>query len=391
MTTVTKQYTGMRRPLGLAAICAGALLAACQSTPESGTPDARPATTGEVVASGGPERTAPSPAPAQPVATTRDGAEQRVRKTARYVVKKGDTLWGIADRFLIDPWKWPEVWVANRQVSNPHLIYPGDVLELRWLEGSERVADVRKLSPRIRRKPLTDAIPTIPLDQIKDFLRGPQIVDKATLENAPYVVEFDQEHLIGPDRVGIYARELPEDADEDWLVLHPGAPYVDPDSGETLGYEAIPAADATLARHAREVAVLELTRAHRETRIGDVLIPKPTDELSANFYPRAPDGAVDGRIISVFGGVTQIGQYNLVVLNRGSADGLASGHVLDVYSAAREVKDPQRSFGRVSLPAEFAGQLLVVRVTDRLSQALVMEAVRPILLHDEVHAPDRRP
>ena len=93
----------------------------------------------------------------------------------------------------------------------------------------------------------------------------------------------------------------------------------------------------------------------------------------------------------MFGGVTQIGQYNLVVLNRGSTDGLASGHVLDVYSAAREVKDPQRSFGRVSLPAEFAGQLLVVRVTDRLSQALVMEAVRPILLHDEVHAPDRRP
>lgn len=313
-----------------------------------------------------------------------------MRKTARYVVKKGDTLWDIAERFLIDPWKWPEVWVANRQVSNPHLIYPGDVLELRWLEGEETVSQVQKLEPQIRRKPLEATIPTIPLDLIQDFLQGPLVVGPDTFEKAPYLVEFADEHLMGPDRADAYARGLPASARPDWLVVHEGETYLDPDSGRILGYEAIPASDATLTRHAEEVSVIRLSDARRETRIGDALIPRPRDALSANFYPRPPDNAeLTGKIISVFGGVTQIGQYNLVVLNIGDEDGLEVGHVLDVFSAAREVPDPRDRIGSILLPPQYAGELLVVRVTGNLAQALVMEAERSILLNDEVRAPDQ--
>lgn len=382
MTTMQTKYNGKRSASRLALGLIGCgLLAACASTPE---PSPSPAPEPEAAEAS----TQPTANPAPQRETTR-AEPQRVRKTARYVVKKGDTLWEIAERFLIDPWQWPDVWVANRQVANPHLIYPGDVLELRWVEGREAVAEVRKLSPRIRREPLDEAIPTIPLDRIRDFLSGPRIVDKGALESAPYVIEFDEEHLIGPDRVGAYVKGLPEDRGDRWLIVHPGEDYVDPDSGEVLGQEAIPVADATLTRRASEVAVMRLSDSRRETRIADALIPRPIQGLSANFYPRAPETEVDARIISVFGGVTQIAQYDLVVLNRGSSHGLETGHVLNVYSDSREVKDPKRTFGKIQLPAEYAGHLLVVAVTDKLSQALIMESERPILIHDQVHEPDR--
>ncbi|MHA7833052.1 MAG: LysM peptidoglycan-binding domain-containing protein [Algiphilus sp.] len=369
-------------------------MAACATAPPGGggtPPDTLEAQ--QHTANAG-ERTSTAAAPKAPVTTaaprpveTREG--QRVRKTARYVVKQGDTLWDIAERFLIDPWKWPEVWVANRQVANPHLIYPGDVLELRWLEGQESVSEVAKLEPQIRREPLEATIPTIPLDLIQDFLDGPLVVGPDTFASAPYLVEFADEHLMGPDRTDAYARGLPTTARADWLVVHEGEAYVDPESGRILGYEAIPAADTTLSRHAEEVAVLRLSESRRETRIGDALIPRPRDMLSANFFPRAPDQAISGRIISVFGGVTQIGQYDLVILNRGATHGLEIGHVLDVFNAAREVPDPRDRVGSIRLPEQYAGELLVVRVADDLAQALVMEAERTILLHDEVRAPDR--
>lgn len=386
MTTMQTKYNGKRAASRLVLGLMGCgLFAACASTPAPTATEAEQ-----------PRAAAPAPEAApQPAASAEPSREpgraepQRVRKTARYMVKKGDTLWDIAERFLVDPWQWPEVWVANRQVANPHLIYPGDVLELRWVEGREEVAEVRKLSPRIRREPLQEAIPTIALDHIRDFLAGPRIVDKGALESAPYVVEFDEEHLIGPDRVGAYVKDLPEGRGERWLVVHPGEDYVDPESGEVLGQEAIPVADATLTRRASEVAVVRLSDSRRETRIGDALIPRAIQGLSANFYPRAPDTEVDARIISVFGGVTNIAQYDLVVLNRGSNHGLETGHVLHVYSDAREVRDPKRTFGRVQLPAEYAGNLLVVAVTEKLAQGLIMESERPILIHDQVHEPDR--
>lgn len=389
-----QKYSAARRfsRLGLCALTA--VLAACATAPQGGveapsaSAESTPLESGAANPGSSPDAPPAQGASAAPRRlATREGA--RVRKTARYVVKEGDTLWDISQRFLIDPWKWPEVWVANRQVANPHLIYPGDVLELRWLEGEERVSEVAKLEPRIRPLPLEATIPTIPLDLIQDFLDGPLVVGPDTFKTAPYLVEFADEHLMGPDRTDAYARGLPNSARADWLVVHEGEAYLDPESGRILGYEAIPAADATLSRHAEEVSVLRLSESRRETRIGDALIPRPRDTLSANFYPRAPERALSGRIISVFGGVTQIGQYDLVILNRGAQHGLEVGHVLDAFNAAREVPDPRDRVGSIRLPAQYAGELLVVRVAEDLAQALVMEAERTILLHDEVRAPDR--
>src|SRR5690554_4306731 len=121
----------------------------------------------------------------------------------QYTVVKGDTLWDISGKFLRQPWKWPEIWHANPQVKNPHLIYPGDVLSLVYIDGKPRLVLNRgtggtiKLSPGIRKTPMAEAIPSIPLEAINSFLLSNRIIDsKEKFEDAPYVVAGSAERVL---------------------------------------------------------------------------------------------------------------------------------------------------------------------------------------------------
>ncbi len=308
----------------------------------------------------------------------------------RYVVKRGDTLWDIAARFLRDPWLWPEIWHVNPQIENPHLIYPGDVISLVYVDGKPRLVLERgrrtvKLSPQVRELPLDEAIPTIPLDAIRPFLSRPRVLGEGEYEAAPYVVASADEHLIAASGMRVYARGVLGDAGARYAVLRRGQVYRDPDTGEVLGLEAIHVADAQVQRPG-DPAVLVLQRSTRETLVGDRLFPVGEDRYTDNFLPRAPQQQVQGRIIAVFDGVSRIGQYQVVVLNRGARDGMEPGHVLAVYRAGETIRDPVRR-EKVTLPDERAGIVMVFRTFDRVSYALVMSATRAIRVLDRVRNP----
>jgi hypothetical protein len=310
----------------------------------------------------------------------------------RYVVVKGDTLWDISGRFLTKPWLWPEVWYANPQIANPHLIYPGDVITLVYVDGRPQLRLERggplRLSPRARVLPLEDAIPTIPADAIQQFLSRTRVVDKGELEAAPYIVESADEHLITGAGDRIYVRGIADESYKRYTVLRQGKPYVDPDTNEVLGHEAIFIADADVQRYG-DPATLLLVESNRESLIGDRLLPAIAADIKPTYLPRAPDSQIEGRIISVLDGVTQIGQYQVVVLNRGGRDGLDVGHVLAVYQAGQVVPDKVTASANdsVRLPDEYAGVVMVFRVFDRVSYALVMRATRAIHVLDKVKNP----
>lgn len=325
----------------------------------------------------------------------------------RYVVVKGDTLWGIASRFLRDPWRWPEVWHSNTQVANPHLIYPGDVLMLVYIDGKPAIEVRRnnqqvgrasvdddgltgsgsnyKLSPRIRVEELAQAIPTIPLDVIGPFLTRPLVVKKNELEDKPYVVSSDGEHLITGAGNRIYVSDLEESDIADYAVVRRREAYRDPETGRVLGYEAQHVADARVQRFG-DPATLLLVSSNREVLNGDRLVPVEGGFGEFSFIPRAPKAEIKGSIVAVVDGVTQIGQYQVVVLNRGLQDDLEPGHVLAVYQQGKRVPDPV-GWGSVRLPDEEAGHLMVFRVFDHLSYALVMDATRPMHVADKVTNP----
>jgi LysM repeat protein len=337
----------------------------------------------------------PEPAPMQaqpapePVAMPQPAPVLRPGAPLNYVVKPGDTLWEIANHFLLDPWQWPEIWIVNDQVRNPHLIYPGDVLRLTEVDGRPRLglvgSDLERVSPRIRELPLDSAIPTIPIDAIRDFLRGPRLVTPEELKTAPYLLSFVDAHIIGGEGMLIYVRKLPPQEPWSYALVRPGKVYKDPDDGSVIGYEAVPIGEAELKEPGEPATVL-LSRTYREALVGDRLLPVEPDAFQADFYPHAPDHAIGGRIIAAFDGISQISQYQIVAINRGSQHGLEAGHVLQIMQAGGRVADPYGN-SKVQLPDQPAGQLLVFKTTPRLSYALVMSVTRPAHLLDKVEKP----
>ncbi len=306
-----------------------------------------------------------------------------------YVVQVGDTLWDIAETFLKDPWYWPEIWYVNPEIVNPHLIYPGDVLGLVTIDGQPRITNVRastyRLSPQARVTPLTEAVTSIPYDDVAAFLSSGVILEKSQADRLPYLLATRGDHMIASAGNEIYVRGMDDTTPGSrYSVVHVGEPLYDPDDNRLIGYQGINVGDGTL-RRGGDPATVALTDTAREATPGDRLLPEAVD-IPLNFFPRAPSGPVEGRIISVVGGVTQIGQYQVVVLNRGSNNGLNIGDVLTVWQTGEVVRD-RFGGGKVKLPDEEAGTVMVFKTFDRISYGLVMEATQAIHIHDTVRNP----
>ncbi len=306
-----------------------------------------------------------------------------------YVVQVGDTLWDISARFLKDPWFWPEIWYVNPEIENPHLIYPGDVLGLVYIDGQPRITTLRgstyRLSPQARITPLSEAVTSIPYESIAAFLATGVILEKDQVDALPYLVASRGDHLIAAAGNDVYVRgtggSVPGTR---FSVIEVGDALVDPDDNRVVGYQGIWVGEGTL-RRGGDPATVRLNETTQEAKHGDRLLPEAID-IPLNFFPKAPRNLIDGRIISVVGGVTQIGQYQVVVLNRGTRDGLDIGDVLTVFQAGAEVRDRVKG-GTVTLPDEAAGTIMVFKVYDEIGYALVMEATQAIHLHDAVRNP----
>ena len=344
----------------------------------------------------------PEPAPEPPPPPT----VMKPDHPDRYVVVKGDTLWGIAERFLNDPWLWPKVWQINPNIRNPHLIFPGDVIVLYYVDGKpyltlEGMAGVVppaepgaappkgietvKLSPQIRYDTLEKAIDTIPRSAIGPFLYRPRVVTKDEIDKAPYIVSSYEEHLFSGTGQRVYVKNLSDENIVQYGVIRPGLVYRDPDTNEILGYEVIRVAAARLAKKG-DPASFNIVSSKREVYNGDLLLPSEESELDFNFFPSPPRKEINGKIISVFDGLDMIGQYNVVVLNRGQRDGLVPGNVLAIYQSGNKVRDPQGSRW-VTLPDERAGILMVFRTYEKVSYALVMKASKVMRVNDRVTNP----
>ena len=364
----------------LSGIAAALLAAGCASTPEA--PPPAPAPVAQPAAS------PPPPVAQAPAAPVR----LQPRHPDTYVVKKGDTLWDISATFLQDPWFWPEIWYVNPQVRNPHLIFPGDVLSLVWVDGKPRItldrgeygAGIDRLGPQVRVEMLEDAIFTIPYDRIAAFLGRPTVLDRDTIDRAPYILSSRRGNLAHGAHTDVYVRGANFVDDEGFAVINVGQQLRDPDNGRLLGYEGIYVGEGQIVRTG-DPATLRLGATTREALNGDKLLPVQTD-FPLRFTPRAPDRDVEGRIINVLDGVSLVSAYQIVTLNRGSRHGLEPGHVLAVWQAGELINDRTRG-GRVQLPDEFAGHLMVFRSYDELSFGLIMQASNEIRLLDWVRNP----
>ncbi|VAW88737.1 Uncharacterized protein with LysM domain, COG1652 [hydrothermal vent metagenome] len=331
-------------------------------------------------------------------ATVADSLNLREGHPDRHIVVKGDTLWDISAKFLQDPWLWPEIWDVNPELGNPHLIYPGDVIFLSYVDGKPVLkvnrneirttgdSDTVILSPFPRISKLDHAIPMIPYDAIRQFLDHPFIMTPEEVEHAAYIAASEEGRLISGNDHKIYVRGLPNTYSE-FDIIRPGRPYYnDPKrKKEILGYEAIKLATARVEAFG-DPATLRIKHSAKEVLVGDRLVPSRQQTISQNFNPKAPNQQVSGQIISVPAGITRVSQFQIAVVNIGTVDGLKTGNILAVFQQGQRVRDPVTR-KMVQLPDERAGIMMIVRTLNRFSYALIMEASRDIRLYDMVRNP----
>lgn len=388
----------------MAFVVAALIAAGCSSAPsQEARPASRPMEPTESVATAE-DLTATEAAIARmnesaPAESTQPTA-QLIRPDApmNYTVARGDTLWDIAAVFLKDPWFWPEIWQINPQVENPHLIYPGDVLSLAYGAGGD--AHVRisqysgaRLQPSLRSEPLDGPIDTIPFAAIASFLSRPGVLSKEEALTAPHIVAFRDDHIIAGVGHEIYVQNLNAEMNARYNVMHVAEPIRDTETGDLLGYQAIYVGTAVVNTPG-PVSKAKLTDGAREAFEGDRLISADMD-APLSFTPHAPRTQVDGQIISVVDGATQIGQYQVVVINRGTNHSLDAGTVLAIDQQGIIVPDRHsaRPFGKpafaknVQLPSERVGTLIVFRVFDRMSYGLVIGARGPMRVADRIYNP----
>ncbi|MGB5602108.1 MAG: LysM peptidoglycan-binding domain-containing protein [Gammaproteobacteria bacterium] len=334
-------------------------------------------------------------------------ASVKVTHPRQYTVKQGDTLWDIASVFLKDPWFWPEIWYQNPQVKNPHLIYPGDLLSLIYVDGQPRIVvskpgqhaatvvsdaagpvPVVKLTPSIRTMTIEESIDTIPGDAIRQFLTKPRVITKEELEDSPYILGSEDEHLILGQGNQVYIRGEIDKERVRYTIVRKGADLIDPDTEEVLGYEAIYAGEVLITSYG-DPAAGQLTFTEREVLYGDRLLPTDKSKIDNLFFPRLPDRDVQGRIIHLPDALFGVAKLQVAVINQGSRDGLETGNLLAVYTKGRSVYDHYNKGKKVelNLPDVRSGLIMVFRTFDHVSYGLVLESTRVIHKHDIVRTP----
>jgi nucleoid-associated protein YgaU len=342
-----------------------------------------------------------------------------------YTVKRGDTLWAISGMYLKRPWRWPELWGMNmEEVRNPHLIYPGQQLVLEKSGGMARLrmrqqadgeppSETIRVSPRTRIQPLADSVvPTLQMHLIEPFLAEPVIIDEAQLLQAPRIVAAPETRVLITRGDRAYARGLaatplmqrvPGRAD-DYRVFRNAKALKDPVTQALLGYEAEYLGKASLVRsQGTEMvrtssgseqsmvvpATIDIVSAKSEMRVGDRLLPEPPRQF-VSYAPHAPSGPVNGTIVSVYGDAVGIaGQNQVVVINKGTADGIEMGHVFAILKDGGQRLDVSQPGERstIKIPDERNGLLMVFRPFEKLSYALILEINDTVKVGDRIVNP----
>ncbi|OFN31330.1 peptidoglycan-binding protein LysM [Neisseria sp. HMSC064F04] len=368
-------------------------------------------------------------------------ASLKVRPDApqRYVVKNGDTLWGISGKYLYSPWQWNRLWGANRsEIRNPHLIYPGQVLVLRYVNGRPQLGfenssagndgiPVIKLSPRVRETSSGYGIQTVNVNFYRMFMQHPQFIDQMKTQDAPRLIDGPDNRIMYSKGERVYAYGVTEPGR--YLVYRAVKDLTDPDTRKYLGQEVVfsgivstlpytnSALDSAsdedrkylkdgeyytrlhpLAKVPTQTAQpMIVEEAISEIRKGDFLLKMDGETEPFQIMPHAPAQHIDGKVISILDGVHEAGQFQTVTLNKGSADGLDKGTVLSIYKRDRQVKvdleDGKK--GRksvvkyVSIPAEETALAMVYRTGEHLSSAIILENLTNVNIGDTVSEPGR--
>lgn len=319
----------------------------------------------------------------------------------RYVVKKGDTLWGISGKYLHKPWRWKEIWASNPHIKNPHLIYPNDVIILCVIKGQQLIgvdtgegcAGLEKAmeetpnitpvaEPEVVEQNIAGSIPPIPLSSIEAWLDRTVIVSPTDFKTTPYVIASKNKNIITGIGNKIYTQGAPLIVGQRYGVYREGKPYIDPVTKQVIGLEVTQVASGIVRDVAsNNVSSLELDNTYgQEVREGDRVFVEVGNHLPSAFYPKPAHANRGGRVIRVLSSLSSVGRDGVIAINLGTKQGVEVGDVLSVFQKGALVQDNFADVkGKgVRLPSEEIGHVMIFKTFDDISYAYVLDAENPI-------------
>ena len=311
-----------------------------------------------------------------------------------YTVSKGDTLWDISNAFLKSPWLWPEIWHANPQIHNPHLIFPDDVVSLVYVDGRPRLTVVSrgntgrtvKLKPKVRTLPVESAIPAIPLPAIQSYLKHSRVVNNLNeLEQAPYVFASKDGRVASVEGQQVYARGMISAPGSRYDAFREGRSLMDPDSGENLGFIAHKIAELDVNNVQGDMATLTISSSQKELKPGDRLLKEDGFNFVTTFFPRAPDAPIEGKIVANLNNSKRTARFDTVIINRGQRESLRQGDILAIYKQSQVMDSFKKEM--ILLPPEQVGLLMVYRPYEKISYGIVLSASEDIEAGDSLKSP----
>lgn len=320
----------------------------------------------------------------------------------RYTVKKGDTLWDISGRYLDSPWRWKEIWATNKQIKNPNLIYPNDILILCVIQGKtligvdtgEGCAGIEKQMSGVSTSAVTitstaNSIPPLPWSAIQHWLDKTLIVDPQDFNTTPYILASKNRNLITATGDKVYAKGVPLIVGQRYGVYREGEQYVDPKTQEVIGLEVTQVATGLVtSTETNGVTSLQLTDSYgKEVREGDRVFVELDNAIPPVFYPTPATVSRGGMIVRVMDSISSAAKGSVVAINLGSLEGAKPGDVLTVYQKGPLVRDVKDNDMPVRLPNEPSGMVMVFNSFDHISYAYVLESELPLSVGDQLLPP----
>lgn len=320
----------------------------------------------------------------------------------RYIVKKGDTLWDISGRYLDSPWRWKEIWATNKQIKNPNLIYPDDILILCIIQGKtligvdtgEGCAGVEKqLSGQVSSTSVAitstaNSIPAIPRSAIQHWLDKTLIVNPVDFDSTPYILASKKRNLITGSGDKVYAKGVPLIIGQRYGVYRKGEPYVDPVTQKVIGLEVTQVATGLATGLTDNVTSLELTASYgKEVREGDRVFVELDNAIPPVFNPTPASVSRGGMVVRVMNSINSAARGSVVAVNLGRLQGAKPGDVLTVYQKGPLVRDVMDNDTPVRLPSEQSGMVMIFNSFDDISYAYVLDSELPINIGDQLLPP----
>jgi hypothetical protein len=293
-----------------------------------------------------------------------------------YIVKKGDSLWDIANMYLDSPWMWPQVWQTNSGIKNSDLIFPEDCIKLEYDNGKPKIyvskrgkiGRVIRLSPHVRVDPSENAIPTIPRSKIETMISQNTIFETEDKNKVfPKIDSIDNNKTVAFTGDKIFVTGDVK-LDKTYKVYRKGDVLKNPITSEVLGIVGHNIGEVQVEQQQGKYSQCKILKNNKEIKPGDILLADSTDKITTMFNPKSPEPQVNSVILSGLQDKSKFSRNDSVIIGKGKQDGLTEGDILTVY----------RQQENRNIPLISCGLIMIYKIYEKVSFALVLSSNQPI-------------